>query len=457
MSPFGRFFYNTYRSLQNKWLDGYAQKHKLNCLNLGVIRDQHHPQLVAKVEYQKDNQVICSDTAGLYQFQNVFVHRKTGLGLIRGHASDWPIALRESGPDDYGRLLVRSKLIRSINTIDQKTSEILDSDTPLFVFNLFQDKSNYWHFVVDSLSRLTLLLAIVQTPIQVAHFCERSSFIGQYFGLLEDLFDCTFLQLSRRGSKHIWIRSPVLFLEDTFQRTYNSVDYYANLLDRFKKDPQLSALSLSPEDFRETHKTPTACRTHLFDWMLDKSFVNVKTKKIYKSGGVWFKHSRTALDSVFSVGERLATSQNGGNLSRPEFILSVRDSSTKKRTLSNTEDLLKTFPQVQALDFTQLTVKDQILSCYHCQILIGVLGAGLANAIFLRPNSMVVEIFPLGYTIPPASFVEDLCASRGIIFRRIFSSALDSSSSTSSGSTRLDPDKLADALGAHQPILVCRT
>jgi hypothetical protein len=152
MSPFGRFFYNTYRALQKKRLDGYAQKHKLNCLNFGVIRDQHHPKLVAKVEYQKENRVTFSDTAGLYQFQNVFVHRKTGLCLIRGHASDWPIALRESGPDDYGRLLVRSKLIRSINTIDPNTSETLDSDIPLFIFNLFQAKSNYWHFLVDSLS-----------------------------------------------------------------------------------------------------------------------------------------------------------------------------------------------------------------------------------------------------------------------------------------------------------------
>jgi hypothetical protein len=299
-------------------------------------------------------------------------------------------------------------------------------------------------------------LTVAQTPIQIAHFCERSGFIDQYFALLEDFFDCSFLQLSRRGSEHIWIRSPVLFLEDTFQRTHNSVDYYTNLLDCFKKDPQLSALSLSPEDFRETHKTSTACRTHLFDWMLDKSFVNAKTKNIYKSGSVWFKHSTTALDSVFSIGERLAISQDGGDFARPAFILSVRDSSAKKRTLSNAEHLLKTFPQVQAVDFAQLSVKDQILSCYHCQILIGVLGAGLANAIFLRPGAMVVEVFPLGYTIPPASFVEDLCASRGIVFRRIFSSALDSSHSTSSGSTHLDPDKLADALRTHQPALVKR-
>jgi len=410
--------------------------------------------LVTKVEYLNDNQTLFSETAGLYQFQDVFLHRKTGLCLIRGHVSDWPIALRESGPDDYSRLFVRSKSIQSINTIDQSTSATLDSDLPLFIFNIFQNKSKYWHFLIDSLSRLTLLLATVKTPIQIVHFCERSGFIDQYFALLENLFKCTFLQLSRHGSEHIWIRSPVLFLEDTFQRTYDSVDYYRSLLTLLEKDPQLSALSLSPEDFRETHKSSMACKTRMFDWMLDKSFVNTKTKKIYKSGGVWFKHSRTALDSVFNIGERLAASQDGDNLARPTFILSVRDDSTKKRTLSNAEQLLKTFPQVRALDFAQLSVRDQILSCYHCQILIGVLGAGLANAIFMRPGAMVVEIFPLGYTLPPASFVEDLCTGRGLTFKRIFSSALDSPNSVSSGATHLDPDKLAAVLGAHQPALV---
>ena len=454
MSRLRRFFYNTYRALRKRRLDGYARTHKLNCLHFGVLRDQHHPMLVTKVVYLKDPQTLFSDTVGLYQFQDVFLHRKTGLCLIRGHVSDWPIALRESGPDDYGRLFVRSKSIRSINTIDQSTSVTLDSDLPLFIFNLFQNKSNYWHFLIDSLSRLTLLLATVKTPIQIVHFCDRSGFIDQYFAVLEDLFECTFLKLSRRGSEHIWIRSPVLFLEDTFQRTYDSVDYYRSLLTLLEKDPQLSALSLNPEDFRETHKTSMACKTQLFDWMLDKSFVNTKAKTIYKSGGVWFKHSKTALDSVFSVGERLAVSQDDENSMRPRFILSVRNDSTKKRTLSNAEQLLKTFPQVRALDFAQLSVTDQILSCYHCQILIGVLGAGLANAIFMRPGTMVVEIFPLGYTLPPASFVEDLCASRGIIFKRIFSSALDLSSSTSSGSTHLDPNKLAVVLGAHQPTLV---
>ena len=454
MSRLRRFFYNTYRALRKRGLDGYARKHKLSCLHFGVLRDQHHPMLVTKVEYLKDNQTLFSDTVRLYQFQDVFLHRKTGLCLIRGHVSDWPIALRESGLDDYGRLFVRSRSIRNINTIDQSTSVTLASELPLFIFNLFQNKSNYWHFLIDSLSRLTLLLATVKTPIQVVHFCDRSGFIDQYFAVLEDLFECTFLQLSRRGSEHIWIRSSVLFLEDTFQRTYDSVDYYTSLLTLLEKDPQLSALSLNPEDFRETHKTSMACKTQLFDWMLDKSFVNTKTKTIYKSGGVWFKHSKTALDSVFSVGERLAASQDDENSIRPGFILSVRNASLKKRTLSNVEQLLRIFPQVRALDFSQMSVKDQILSCYHCQILIGVLGAGLANAIFMRPGTMVVEIFPLGYTLPPASFVEDLCASRGIIFKRIFSSALDSSSSTSSGSTHLDPNKLAVVLGAHQPTLV---
>jgi len=412
-----------------------------------MLRDQRNPKLVVPVEYIGEDQSIFQDAAGLYQLEDIFLHRKTGLCLLRGHPSDWPVALRESGPDDYARLLIRTNLKGRINRIDEHSLEIIDLDTPLYIFNIFQEKSNYWHFVVDNLSRLTLLLEVVRTPITVVHFIEASGFIKQYFALLQELFDCKFLKLSKTGAEHIRIQSPVFFIEDTFQRTYDSVHYYKKTRDRLASDPQLDLLSLSPKDLVETHKTNQNSLTRSYDWMLDKSFIHSRTGKIYKSGAVWLKHSKTALNSVFKVGEHLARARGHARIDRPAVILSVRHDSTRKRILSNLGAVVEMFPQVAPVDFAQLDVEDQILSCYHCETLIGVLGAGLANAIFLRPGARVIEIFPLGYTIPPASFVQDLCESRGLLFTRIFSTALDSS-----GSTHLDLNKLAEALAESSPL-----
>ena len=81
-------------------------------------------------------------------------------------------------------------------------------------------------------------------------------------------------------------------------------------------------------------------------------------------------------------------------------------------------------------DRAALSLEKRVVNCFRCPILIGVIGAGMTNAVFMRPRSLLIEICHIGYALPPASFVEVLCRARKFSFERILSSPLDKDLST---------------------------
>jgi hypothetical protein len=432
------------RELQIRIWDRIAQTRKLNQLQIRPIRDQGFPTVVFPVQYITGNKTKFSDRVGLYSLRDVYLHRYSGLCLVLGHPSDRSIGIRESGMDDYTELFLRSHIVKKINQVDRAACDVESFPLPAYVFNVFQKKSNYWHFLVDNLSRLIFLLFSIQTPIVVLHFCTREGFIGQYFDLLEKAFDCTFHPIQPTGSGHIHIKSSVLFLEETFRRNNCSASFYHQNLSRLSDDHQLTLLSLDRSDLYETHKTNRHGLTRRFDHMLDKSSRHRKSGATYKNTAPWHSHSETSIQSVFKFGELIVRDHNAISNQQTHLLICRDPLTSGKRFLKTQNEILAAFPSILPIDFASKSVEEQIILSYNCGILVGVIGAGLSNAIFMKPKSLVIEIAPLGYSIPATTFVEDLCANRNLIYERIYSTPIDHDLSTS-----LDPYKLKGVLSSY--------
>jgi len=394
--------------------------------------------LTFPVQYSIDSNIGYSDQIGIHSLRDVYLHRSSGLCLVRGHTSDWPISIRESGIDNYNELFLRSSIIKKINQIDTASCTKESFPVPAYVFNIFQQKRNYWHFVIDNLSRLIVLLSSVKCKVLILHLCHREGFIGQYFDLIERSFDCTFYPVPSAGSDHILLTSPVLFLEDTFRRNNCSVEFYRQNIAKLAKDRQLTLLALDRDDLYETHKTDRYGLTKRFDHMLDKSSRHRRSRAIYKNTAPWYGHSQTSMQSVFHFGEIIVKRHNAVSDRKTQLLIYRDPSVSGKRNLKTQDELLAAFPSISPIDFAGISVEQQIISSYNCCVLIGVTGAGLSNAIFMRPKSLVIEIAPLGYSIPATGFVEDLCVNRNLMYERIYSTPLDQNQTTSLELSKLD-------------------
>jgi len=85
----------------------------------------------------------------------------------------------------------------------------------------------------------------------------------------------------------------------------------------------------------------------------------------------------------------------------------------KDRRIPNIQDLTKAaeqmgFKHVQVVALERLTVREQMANLVATDILIGVHGAGLQWAIFMRPGSAVIEIsWPKKYLGSSYAFARD--------------------------------------------------
>ena len=284
---------------------------------------------------------------------------------------------------------------------------------------------------MDNLSRLLTFLNSIHEEVIILHFCERVGVIKNYFDLLESIYQCRFEKISLEGSKHIKVTSPVYFIEDTFKRFTNSPYHAKNNFRRLETDEQLIKLGISVDDL--------SALTH-DDQIISRAWRHKPTGKIYKNNIDSFIHSSTSISAIYEFGVEVIEASNVTTVENNVIYILRDGTNSRKRFISNQSQIID-LPEITAIDFSTRSLEQQISIAHNCDVLIGLHGAGLVNAVYMKPGTSVIEFVPLGHSLPKSDLIENICLTRKISYHRIYSTPL-----TLDGFTTVNINDLEDVL-----------
>ena len=369
------------------------------------------------------------ETAGIYSLEDLFIHRDSGLALLAPDETFWPIGVAESGLEDYQLLALQyGKKYRPLVGFNRQQAADFVLNRPAFLFNVFKRKTNYYHFIVDNALRLVTFLEQYDAPVTVLASPGLSGYMREFFELLGYVYGCSLTDIPTSAS-HLRVRSPLLFMDDVVRRFDNSGFNFDWVRARLANEPAANRENLSLDHLkpiRQGYLVPKfwrldkAGRHRIRSWWLEKAGRN-RIRNNYLP----ILPSRTAVDCFTRFIERL---EEAGHLkaqsSKGVFISRYKDS-TRGRNVANEEALLAAVPEVIPTDFGILPLVEQIAIARGTKVLVGMHGAGLTNALFMREGAGVIEIVPAGQSLPASNLFENLCALRRLKYRRIFASPLD--------------------------------
>jgi len=406
--------------LEFKLGETLATRRKRGQLQILPLRDLGHPEHVIKVEYSIGKNNEYEETVGIYSFEQVYLHRRTGLSLFQIDHDDWPVGIKESSNQEFQQLAIRNITYRKANEIVDSKCATLHFESPCLIFAPKND--SYFHFLVDYFPKLLMFLNAINTKVLVIHFFGNSGPISEYFKLLRTTFDCEFLSFEKSGSEHLKITSKVFFMEDTFRRVAHSPKAISSTWDKLKSDTQMGLLGLSFSDISVKSKRRDQMRPLL--WGVRGS------RRYFKNSLGVVHHSTTSLESVYKWG-KIQCNHEAESESRQLHIFIQRGRNTIKRFIDNESEIISAIPTLEVVDFAAVPVREQIKLARRCSILVGLTGAGLANALFMDEGSLVIEIAPLGYSLPATDMVENICRARGLRYEKMFSTEISAESACS--------------------------
>jgi hypothetical protein len=409
-----------------------AKFRKSNQLRILSLREISIPRYKANFENSCRTGIPGrADEVEIYILNEIFIHRETGLCLTRFSDRDWPVGIKESGLDTYTEFALRRKAFTRACSILESEYSTLEFDKPSYLFNVFLRKTNYHHFVKDNLGRLLTFLNNISEEVTILHFCERNGPIGAFFELIEEIYNCKFERISLDGSRHIRITSSVYFIGDTYLRFVNSPEHANNVFQRLNTDPQLEELGISVKDLIPvTHD----------DQIFPRSWRHTPTGTIYKNLNDTSLHFAESMFAVYEFGLEVIRKFNTQTCEGNVIYICREKGNTRKRIIGNESQLLD-LAGIRSIDFAKYSLKEQISIANSCQVLIGLHGAGLVNSIFMQPGTSVIEIAPLGLSLPASNLFENICLSRDINYYRVYSSTLNEK-----GITNVNVDTLRHTL-----------
>ena len=392
-----------------------------------------HPLQFANEEPSQQTSVF-----GIYVLKNAYVHQDSGLIMHQPTPGDWPSCIRESGIQDYQELsLQRSSLLSATRIAHEKVMQ-LEYSKHCIVFHVgIESGTNFFHFLIDHLPRLLLLLQNFREQVIVIHLSASTGFIGDYLELVKKIYQVELYGVKPDECTHLRIKSPLVLISDVSKRLRYSVPHMDRILHKARTDPQLEALGINFEEL-----VPSKFRDHQFI----HHWAHLQTNRIFKQSSGLYEHSQSALDSLYRFGVMAVSRHHDKSVGLSDMILITRDkNSSSQRFLKNEHELLSECDHLSLVDFGKLPVIDQIVISNKCSVMVGVTGAGLANAVYMESGRLVIDITPLGYYLPAVDMIEELCKIRSLHYVRVFSSPLDGQ-----GITTVDVDLIKDVLERHQ-------
>jgi len=357
--------------------------------------------------------------------------------MYQPQEGDWPSCVRESGIDEYQELSLQRWRLLSATNIRKAGVFSLSFSKSCVIFHVgVTSGTNFFHFLIDHLPRLLLILERINEPVVV--MCQDTSvgFINQYLGLIEKYFSIELYKFENDNYTHIRITSDLILISDVSRRLRYSAKQFETIFQRAKTDPQLEALgiqfgALVPKKFK--------------DHQVIHHWIRSDTNQVLKQSSGMFEHSLTAMDSLYRFGQTVIAGNANEASKHHDVILVTRDNSkSSQRFLENEQELISSIGEIAQVDFAELSVIEQIVVANNCRVMVGVTGAGLANAVYMEPGGLVIDITPLGYYLPAVDMIEELCRIRTLCYVRVFSTPLDDQ-----GTTTVEVDLVKRSLEEH--------
>jgi len=409
-------------------------------LQLHVVPLEDVAQLVSMHPLQFVSEESRQQTSvfGIYVLNNAYVHKDSGLIMHQPSPGDWPSCIRESGIQDYQELsLQRSSLLSATRIAHEKVMH-LEFSKNCIVFHVgIESGTNFFHFLIDHLPRLLLLLENFHEEVMVIHLSASTGFIGDYLQLVENIYRVELCGVKPDDFAYLKIKSDLVLISDVSKRLRYSAPHMDRILHKARTDPQLEALGIKFEEL-----VPKKIR----DQQLIHHWIHRQNNRIFKQSSGLYEHSQSALDSVYRFGAMAVSRHHDKPVESSDMILVTRDkNSSSQRFLKNEHELLSECEHLSLVDFAKLSVIDQIVISNKCSVMVGVTGAGLANVVYMESGGLVIDITPLGYYLPAVDMIEELCKIRSLHYVRVFSSPLDDQ-----GITTVDVDLIKNVLERHQ-------
>ena len=344
-----------------------------------------------------------TETVVIHKLQSVILHIPSQMLFRSTNDGRVDYIIWESNYDNIEHRLQFSPLfwgIRNYKKYLKRTRHVV-FPRPLFVFSVTRKKINYYHVMVEDISRVLLLINNygpefdIMYDASVANFAKRAlEIIAKNYGM--KLFEFP-------DEEFLFFDSPILIIEDTCKRKFN----YTEFGEQFAKDQvanYISAWSQKPE-----------WSSAVFDrGLIPKGWIFPASKKrrFFKTNLVTTLPSNQALNS-FDILKKAALAED--TKAENSITLITRNIKARPgRRIINEDQLVKAIKNLQLIDSAVLSLEETVATAHNSDVLIGVHGAGLTNAIFMRPGTMLIELFPTSIAFPPPDHFYHICVARKV-------------------------------------------
>jgi hypothetical protein len=371
-----------------------------------------------------------AEEVGIHVIDGALLHAPSQM-LARSRGDGTPeYLIRESNYEDIEHQVKFSRLFRNVlpDRADGANVEKVSNDRPVFVFGITRNKSNYYHVMIDDFPRLLLLIENFGTEFDILCKTDLPSFTARILQNISQTYGISLIPMP--DAELVSIEAPVLVIEDVSKRGFHLTESCRSYLkDRASK-------------FARYWPAPPTWSDGIYrrglvpqSWKADNS----NGKSFIKNNNVSILPSVDAIRSLQKVKEMVGTNETGAG--EAITIVGRGPSARPVRKILNESDLVQAIPGARVVDFGAHGLDEQIAIADQSKAMIGVSGAGLTNAVFMRPGSKVIEICPTSISFPPPDHFEHICTARGIIHTMLCEPPVDNADNINP-----DPSMIRDRL-----------
>lgn len=277
------------------------------------------------------------------------------------------------------------------------------------------EKNNYWHCLIDNISQLLFVIKYKKIK-NILCFDNLSKIHNNYLNLVVKKFNLNLLVIK---DKYINIKGRGIYTE-TSKKTFH---YYnsesANKIDRKALD------EISKSGFKLYDRLyKTGNFVHRYVIRNDSKDLHRISLKNYS-----FPFSTPVLKSAFTSFQILKKNKERKIYDRIFIIRNKKDNNSpyKMRFMKNEKKILNIFKKrnFEFLDLGLLSFDEQIEYCSNVKILAGLHGTGFVNSLFMKKNSILLNLIPKNYSMPLTEEVKALAFINELNYQELVSEEIE--------------------------------
>ena len=354
-----------------KSLNHYFSKNS-NLLNIISIRAFSYPHKNIKVYFKsKLLNINFSEFIKIYKIKDAIINSKLSC-VIKNNVSinsyKEPI-IAETIKNSFYFLLLNKFNPKQLNKIKIDRNIKIKNDA--YFFDILNDKSNYYHFLIDNYINLIFLLEYYKSNYTIFYNGRISKYINNYMSLLKKVYKKKIIALNNtkftRFQNNLIVTEPI---------RYQKVGGFQNLKQKNNTEKKFDPAY------------------QIYNYPL--KYKNKKGQTIYNQfiSNVTPKSSFDAVDKFLKklISNKIIKKRKKENI----YIARKSALGFKNRIIENENQFFNFLKKkkFKIIYFDNKSAKEQIEIIINSKIVIGIVGANLANIVFKQKNDKVIELFP---------------------------------------------------------------